>query len=469
MTYRYLKIAFLIGTAALYSSSGMAAVSAEEAKQLGGPVLTEWGAERAGNKDGSIPAWTGEKVKIPASWDPKEPGQAPDPWNDKPLYTITAQNMDKYADKLSDGQKGMFKTYPSYRMDVYQTHRTVLLPKAVLENTIKNATSAKATNGGIRLEGAYAGIPFPIPKNGNEVIWNHLLAWAPLTLSGIDQSWSVANNGQAVLQGLYDVNYQFPFWDQSTPGIRLPNTQYWTLRFDAIAPARKNGEKYVIISPLDPINPGQRAYIYVPGQRRVKLAPDLAYDTPGPTSGGAMTMDEGKVFLGAQDRFDFKLVGKKERYILTNQQMSMDYKVCPPEKMLQKNFQNPDCTRFELHRTWHVEATLKPGFRNILPKRNIYIDEDWSGAAIGDAYDASGKLYRVEYAPIALMYDPKAPDVQYQNNQMAISYDLQTGNYCNVSYFGFKDSYGVGGFTAGTKMRPATFFSPEALAGEGIR
>jgi hypothetical protein len=453
----------------VFAGSTLAAVSTEEAKQLGGPILTEWGAERAGNKDGSIPAWTGEKVKIPASWDPKEPGRSPDPWNDKPLYTITAQNMGQYADKLSEGQKGMLKLYPGFRMDVYPTRRTVLFPKTVLENTIKNATSAKAANGGIRLEGAYAGIPFPIPKNGNEVIWNQEVTWAPLVLSGIDQSWSVANNGQAVLQGTLDVTFQFPYWDQSIPGIRKPDSAYFVLRFDALAPARKVGEKYVIINALDPINPGQRVWIYIPGQRRVKLAPDLAYDTPSPTSGGASTMDENKVFLGAQDRFDFKLVGKVERYILVNQQNYNDYKVCPPEKIFQKNFQNPDCTRFELHRTWHVEATLKPGFRNILPKRNIYVDEDWSGAAMGDAYDASGKLYRVEYAPIALIYDPKTPDVQYQSNQVTLVYDLQTGQYVNAAFGGFKEGNIVGGFLPGNKLKPATFFSPEALAGEGIR
>jgi hypothetical protein len=458
-----------VGAAMLHSCAAMAAVSAEEAKQLGGPALTEWGAERAGNKDGSIPAWTGEKVKIPASWDPKEPQVTPDPWNDKPLYTITAQNMDKYADKLTPGQKGMFKVYPSYQMDIYPTHRTALFPKWLLENTIKNATSAKAANAGLKLEGAYAGVPFPIPKNGNEVIWNHVLAWAPLTLKGIDEVWSVANNGTRVLQGRFDVHYQFPFWDNSVPGIRTRDTKYWVLRFDAIAPARKVGEKYVIINALDAIDPGQRAWIYVPGQRRVKLAPDLAYDTPSPVSGGSSTMDEGKVFMGAQDRYDFKLIGKEERYILVNQQKASDYKVCPPEKAFQKNFMHPDCARFELHRAWHVEMTLKPGFRNLQPKRAIYVDEDWTGGAVGETYDSGGKLYRVDYAPITLMYDASAPDVQYQNNQSATTYDLQTGNWGNSAWFAFKDANYVGGFVPGTKMLPGTFYSPEALAGEGIR
>ena len=467
MAKHHIKLLALL-VASLTAGTTLAAVSAEEAKALGGAVLTEWGAERAGNKDGSIPAWTGEKVSIPASFDPKV-AQYPDPWNDKPLYSITAQNMDKYADKLTEGQKGMFKIYPTYRMDVYATHRTVRFPKWVNENTIKNATSAKAANGGIRLEGAYGGVPFPIPKSGNEVVWNHLLAFGPIAITGQTQVWMTPPGTSPVMQGLEDVSYQFPFWDPNIPGIRAPSSNYWVLRFDALAPARKNGEKYVIINSLDPKDPGQRVWLYVAGQRRVKLAPDLAYDTPSPVSGGASTMDEGQVFLGAQDRFDFKLIGKEERYELVNQQKTYDYKTCPPEKTFIKNFPNPDCIRFELHRMWHVQATLKPGVRNIMPKRDMWFDEDWSGGAVGHTYDASGKLYRVDYSPISLIYDPKShAEAQYMDSHSSWTFDLQTGIYLNQSWMAFQLPGYTGGYAISTP-KSMIFFSPEALAGEGIR
>jgi hypothetical protein len=268
------------------------------------------------------------------------------------------------------------------------------------------------------------------------------------------------------LQGLEDVHYQFPFWDPSIPGIREPDSKYWVLRFDALAPARKNGEKYVIINSLDPINPGQRAWLYVTGQRRVKLAPDLAYDTPSPVSAGAATMDEAQGFLGAQDRFDMKLAGKQERYILVNQQKTQDYKVCPPEKTFLKSFPLPECIRYELHRTWRVDMTLKPGFRNVMPKRSVWFDEDWSGGSVGDMYDASGKIYRVDYSPISLLY--QYPEQQYQFAHSSWTYDLQTGIYLNMSWMAFKDENGVGGYIPGKPM-PMVFFSPEALAGQGIR
>ena len=65
-----------------------------------------------------------------------------------------------------------------------------------------------------------------------------------------------------------------------------------------------------------------------PGQRRVKLAPDLAYDTPAPMAGGSATMDDAIAFLGALDRFDFKLVGKKEKFIMYNNFKLNDHANC---------------------------------------------------------------------------------------------------------------------------------------------
>ena len=163
-------------TSALLGAIANGAVSPEEAKQLGGEKLTPIGAEAAGNKEGSIPPYGGKAPKAPASYDMKEPGQRPDPYSDKPLYTITAKNADKYADKL-DAMREVFVRYPEFRMDVYPSRRDIEYPKYVLENTVKNATSCKATQNELRLEGCYGGFPFPIPKTGNQVMWNHLLQY----------------------------------------------------------------------------------------------------------------------------------------------------------------------------------------------------------------------------------------------------------------------------------------------------
>lgn len=451
----------LLLCAALCATTGsaVAAVSAEEAKQLG-TTLTPWGAEKAGNKDGTIPAFTGEKIKVPASYDPKYPGNLPEPWGDKPLYTITAQNMSQYADKLTEGRKAMFKTYPNYRMDVYPSRRTAQFPDYVINNTLKNATSCKATGNGYVLEGCHGGIPFPIPKNGNEATWNHLLRYNLFSWTLVSKSIIVDKAGVPQNQGDTVTTQQSDVFDPNQKGVMAGNTIYWKFRTDWSGPPRRAGEKIVLIDPVDLVNVGRRAWAYIPGQRRVKLAPDLAYDTPAPVSGGAMTMDQLMVFNGAPNRYDFKLAGKKEIYMQYNDFGKVDYKKCPFDVYFKKGFPNPDCVRWELHRAWMVEATIKPGFRHILPKRTLYFDEDTWSAASGTSYDASGNVYRVEDAPYF-------PHYQYGYGNSVASgqfYDLQTGIWGDTAWGGF-----AGGGESENKPLPATFYSPEAMAGEGIR
>mgnify|MGYP000908958050 FL=1 len=85
------------------SGAALAVATPEEIKQLG-TTLTPWGAIKAGNADGSIPAYTGG-IEPPASYDAKKPQFRPDPFAaEKPLFSITAANMAKYEDKLSAGQ-----------------------------------------------------------------------------------------------------------------------------------------------------------------------------------------------------------------------------------------------------------------------------------------------------------------------------------------------------------------------------
>jgi Protein of unknown function (DUF1329) len=439
-----------------------AAVSPEEAKQLGGGDLTVWGAEKSGNKEGTIPAYTGERPKVPASYNPKEPGNYPDLYpNEKPLFSITAQNMAQYANNMTDGQKEMFKRYPNFRMEVYPTHRTSASSPQILANTIKNATSCKAVNNGLRLEGCTAGFPFPIPKTGNEAVWNHVMSDAFYLWEGKVNTYIVDTSGKPILLAQYHALQKAPYLDPALKDTVLPsNTYYWAVRFDANGPARRIGEKTVILDSMDPLDPGRRAWSYIPGQRRVKLAPDLAYDTPNPGMGGTATMDQTKVFLGAQDRYDMKLLGKKEVFLVYNTNKITDYRVCPIDVSHTKNFINPNCVRWELHRAWVVQATLKPGFRHILPKRVLYFDEDSWSAGTGDSWDASGHIYRIDN-----VVSYPAADLPYgQYSDMSLSYDLQTGLVGSTAGGGFPG----GGYHPVSAIDKITF-SPEGLAAEGIR
>ncbi|PRD17879.1 UNVERIFIED_CONTAM: hypothetical protein NCL1_62799, partial [Trichonephila clavipes] len=157
----------------MLATSVMAAVSADEAAKLG-TSLTPVGAEKAGNADGSIPEWTGGLPKDAGQVDGK--GFLSNPYaNEKPLFTITAQNVDQYKDKLTPGQLAMFKRYPdTYKMPVYTTHRSATLPQNVLEDTKHNAANTKLVEGGNGLENFKTANPFPMPQNGLEAVWNQI-------------------------------------------------------------------------------------------------------------------------------------------------------------------------------------------------------------------------------------------------------------------------------------------------------
>jgi hypothetical protein len=134
-------------------------VSAPEAQALKSR-LTPVGAERAGNADGTIPAWTGGVTSAPGY----VPGTVrPDLFAaDKPLFSITARNFRDYADKLPEGAKALFARQADYRMDIYPSHRSAAAPDWVYENISRNATRPKVSP--LAWKARWAEFPFPFPK-----------------------------------------------------------------------------------------------------------------------------------------------------------------------------------------------------------------------------------------------------------------------------------------------------------------
>src|SRR5688572_11895483 len=121
------KAVLACALAVLGAYPAWAAVTPEEAAKLGAE-LTPLGGEKAANADGTIPAWTGG-IKSPA--DAGVPGYKtgqhhPDPFaNDKPLFTITNDNVAQYAGKLTEGHKKLLAQYKgTYKMIVYPTRRS---------------------------------------------------------------------------------------------------------------------------------------------------------------------------------------------------------------------------------------------------------------------------------------------------------------------------------------------------------
>ncbi|WP_449433449.1 DUF1329 domain-containing protein [Pseudomonas putida] len=436
---------------AAYAGVLHAAVSEQEAKQLG-TTLTPMGAEMAGNQDGSIPAYTGGLTTAPAGFD-KNSGVRPDPFaNEKPLFSIDASNVDKYASKLSDGQKAMFKKLPGFRMDIYPTHRTVVFPQAVRDAAVKNARQATLGQDGNTPVNAGGGAPFPIPKTGGEVMINHIARYQGVRFVVPKYSaYNVDAAGKLVLstQGVW--TQEGTFFDQSKGEPSLYNRA----RANYTGPARRAGESVMTFENVDS-EKGRRAYQYLPGQRRVRLAPDLAFDTPNPSTSGMSTMDDINLFNGSMSRYDWKLVGKKEMYVPYNT-YRFTY-AADADQVFGSHFINPDFLRWELHRVWVVEATLKPGARHIYSKRTFYVDEDSWAALASDQYDGRGQLWRPGFAYLTTLYDAQAI-----NTTTSGHYDLVGGTYYVNTW------PGSGGLKISESMTADSRWTPDSLAGAGVR
>lgn len=448
--------ATVIAALLAFGGSTFAAVTVEEAAKLKSE-LTPLGAEKAGNKDGTIPAWTGGLTSPTPGF--KNGGRRPDPFADeKPIAQITAKNMDQYADKLTDGTKILLKKYPaSYRLDVYPTHRTAAAPQWMYNNTFKNATRAtvEETSSGPIIKDAYGGIPFPIPKTGSEVMLNTQVRWRSEAWNNKSTAYQVTAGGQSVLLSSVSVDNLAPYYAKDG-SAKTFNGGYWFVRVSTLGPAIRAGEALLGTQYLDESKTA--SWVYLTGQRRVRKLPNPCCDTPHPVSAGIMTFDEIETFLGRQDRFDWKLVGKKEIYIPYNSN-----RIMVPTKdsdILGTRHLNPDYVRWELHRVWVVEATLKPGQRHTSVKSRYYVDEDTWWPVLADRWDANGQLWRMPYSiPVAM------PDIPAVVGTVWGAYDLLGGGYVAEELMNTsKEQYKL--------LLPApgdAHFSPDALTGDGGR
>ncbi|TWC30560.1 uncharacterized protein DUF1329 [Pseudomonas sp. SJZ079] len=440
--------------ATVISSAALAAVSAEEAAKLG-TSLTAVGAEQAGNADGSIPAFDGGLKTAPAGFKAGDTFR-PDPFADeKPLLVIDGKNLEQHKDQLTAVTAELAKRFPSFRIDVYPTHRTATLPQALLDNTLKNATGAKSLEGGNAIDNVLPGVPFPIPQSGAEAMWNHLLRYQGVAYSTKYDSWNVDSAGTPTLATSGMAFNSYPIYEDLNKVIDAKDT-YWQTKLYYSGPARRAGESLMLKDAANPLVQARRAWQYLPGVRRVKLAPNLAYDTPNPGTAGSGTYDDVYVFNGGLDRYDWKLVGKKEMFVPYNT-YALTY-IKDPKPLTTPNHLAPEFVRWEKHRVWVVEGTLKEGARHIYQKRRFYLDEDSWVALASDQYDARGQLYRGSYSFFTQSYDVDTP-----NTAPHVIYDLVGGNY-NIN--------GVVGPYGGIKyIEPLSKvqWSPEALAGAGIR
>jgi hypothetical protein len=431
-----------------------AQLTAEEIAKLDNE-LTPMGAIRAGNADGSIPAWEGGLTEPPAGW--KLGDHYLNPFaDDEVLFTITSENVDQYADKLTDGQKALFATYPdTYMMRVYPTRRSAAFPQRIYDATKHIAGTARLTEGGNGVTGAINGIPFPIPKEGVQAIWNHLLRYRADSASRTIGQAAPTRSGSYTLVQFYDEFYmQYSMEDMSEERL---NNRILFFKQEVRAPARLAGGILLVGETLDQVKEHRNAWLYNPGQRRVRRAPNVAYDNPGTAADAMRTSDQFDMYNGAPDRYDWELIGRKEIYVPYN-----SYKLQDPsvkfKDILTPLHINQEYVRYELHRVWVVKATLKEGARHIYKTRVFYLDEDSWQIVVNDTYDKRDQLWRVSEGHAMVYYN--VPSLW---TALEVHTDLQAGRYLAI---GLNSEYAP--YTFDIK-RTLEDYTPAALRRAGKR
>jgi len=421
------RAALIVGATSLaLTLSAHAKVSSDEAAKLGGE-LTPVGAVKSGNSDGSIPAWDPWSKRGDLEGEDLTAENFPDTigkiLEEKPKMTISKDNYKQHADKLTEGHKALFELYPDYKMEVYKTHRNVGYPEEVYKTTKQNATTAHLDGCNDCLRDAEFGFLFPIPKNGTEAMWNHRLRWRGETVKRNNDQAIVQQSGSTQITKLIE-NVKFPYTllDEGEERQAINNKDDIMIYYqsETVAPPRNAGQFLLAWEHV-----GYRsAWLYNPGLRRVRRAPNVQYDNPYENTDGQQFYDQVDMYNGAMDRYDYKLVGKKEMYIPYNNFSINDPDRSYEGEVLGKEHMNQDLMRYELHRVWVVDATLRDGTSHQFKRRTYYIDEDgWNIVAV-DAYDNRDQLWKFQEAANVL-----SPVLLVAGGVPEMIYDLQSGLY----------------------------------------
>ncbi|MEH8020712.1 MULTISPECIES: DUF1329 domain-containing protein [Rheinheimera] len=442
--------------ALVLSCSVSAKITSEQAARLGND-LTPLGAEKAASADGSIPAWNGGITAAPAGYTVGM--HHPDPFSDdKVLITIDKSNLDQYKNLLSPGQIKLFEIYPdSYKMNIYQSRRTASFPQYVYDATKDIATKAELIEGGNGIINAAIGIPFPMPATGLEAVWNHLLRYRGVAASRNGGQAAPTATGSYTIIG-FDEQIIFKYSDpKATPEALTQENILFRFKQSVTSPARLAGTALLVHETMDQVKTPRQAWTYNTGQRRVRRAPNVAYDAPGTASDGLRTTDDFDMFNGSPDRYNWTLVGKQELYIPYNSYKLHSDKVKYADLLLPGHI-NPEYVRWEKHRVWVVEAKLKDNTRHVYGKRVFYIDEDSWQIHVADLYDNRDELYRVAVAHGLNYYE-----VPTHWSTLEVYHDLNSRRYIAIGLDNEDKMYDFS-----VKLTDADF-TPAALRREGTR
>lgn len=438
---KHTRLRLLSAALVLALSAGASAkVPADEAAELG-QRLTPVGAEAAGNAAGTIPAWEPLQQATLKRGD--------DPYADeKPLYTITAANAGQYAGLLSQGHQQLFKAFADYQMHVYPSHRNAAFPAWFVDATRKNAARVELTDNGYGFCCTAQGFPFPIPKNGTEVLWNHIMRYNTRGFRGYVNSADTSAGGGYVVERSY-VELAYAYNNPQTTPDKLGNQNLY-LFTKVVSPASRAGDANLLHVPIDRIKDTTGVWVYNPGQSRSRRIGEVGYDNP--LHDGLITHDQVDMFNGPLDRYTIKLLGKREMLIPYD-----SYKLYSDRlqyaDILKPGHINQDLARYELHRVWVLEAQVKAGTRHRYQRRVFYVDEDSWIVAAQDMYDERDQFWRT-----AESHSINFANVPVMINGVQVHYDIQSRRYVVLNMTNEEKSMIEYDWTA-----DAGYFSPSNL------
>lgn len=411
----------LVAATLCLAASADARVDEAAAARLGAE-LTPVGAERAGDAHGLIPAWSGGLTTVPECYG--GPGtRYCDPFSaDAPYAVVTAANLAAHASHLSAGQTALLRRYAeSYRMPVYPTRRSFANPEFVYVATRANALRAELQANGEALVGAVIGVPFPIPTNAHEVIWNHKTRWRDVAVRRWNNQFAVPPSGDYNQTRFREDSFRAYSRPAPSPESVGPILQYFLQV--VTAPQRLEDAILLVHETLDPIAQARGTWQYSPGQQRLRRSPNAGYDLPAVGADGLRTLDQTDSFSGPMDRYEWKLIGKQTLYVPANS-YRLHSDALRYSDIVRKNHLDQDLTRYELRRVWVVESTLRPGSAHRYKRRRFYVDEDGWQIRVVDVYDAHGELWQLQETHSVVAYDKP-----YELPVCETVYDLQADRY----------------------------------------
>ncbi len=417
--------------------------------------LTPIGALRAGNDEGSIPAWTGGIYQPPDGYQAGTVHLNPYA-GEAPLFRISASNLDEYTEHLTPGQIAMLRKYDdSYFLDIYPSHRSAAFPQRIYDKTAANGQTGHLTEDGEGVLEVAEGFPFPFPENGRELIWNHKLKYKGL---GSERHLNLIN---ATAGGRYQSIKMrievLSLYHQPGATLQSIDNRLFYLMQTIESPSRLAGTLLLIHESVNQALQPRNVWTYNPSQRRVIRAPNVAYDNPSVATDGLAVSDMADMFNGAMDRYDWTLEGQREIYVPYNAYRAHASDSEYADMVLPGHLE-PALLRYELHRVWVVEARLREGIRHINPRRTYYLDEDSYQILLAEHYDGHGGLWRFSEAHPIVYYE-----VPTLWTSIETHHDLQSGRY--VSY----RSDNRNGAARFDMDLSANQFTPQALRRKGRR